>query len=60
MTGGGFGGSTVQLVHRGICDALLERFADKNNPYTKATGIVPDIFISRPSAGFSAGLETIE
>jgi galactokinase len=60
MTGGGFGGSTVQLVHRSICDALLERFADKNNPYTKATGIVPDIFISRPSAGFSAGLETIE
>jgi len=60
MTGGGFGGSTVQLVHRNLCDALLERFADKNNPYTQATGILPDIFVTRPSAGFSAGLETIE
>jgi galactokinase len=60
MTGGGFGGSTVQFVHRSLCDALLERFADKSNPYTQKTGILPEIFITRPSAGFSAGLETIE
>lgn len=60
MTGGGFGGSTIQLVHRSLCDALAERFAASSNPYTQATGIQPQLFISQPSAGFSAGFETIE
>lgn len=60
MTGGGFGGSTVQLVHRNLCDGLLERFSDTANPYTQATGILPQIFITRPCSGFAAGLETIE
>ncbi|NBW80209.1 hypothetical protein EBR21_00505 [bacterium] len=60
MTGGGFGGSTIQLVHRGICDALVERFASTANPYTQATGILPQIFVCQPSMGFSTGLETLE
>lgn len=60
MTGGGFGGSTVQLIHRNLCDAVCERFLDKNNPYTQATGIVPQLFVTQPSAGFAVGLETIE
>lgn len=54
MTGGGFGGSTVQLVHQSFCDRLLERFEDRDNPYTRATGLTPQIFITRPSSGFSA------
>ncbi|NBO37359.1 hypothetical protein EBU99_02115 [bacterium] len=60
MTGGGFGGSTVQLVHRNLCDALLEKFSQPDNPYTRATGLLPQIFVCRPSNGFAAGLETIE
>jgi galactokinase len=60
MTGGGFGGSTVQLVHRSLCDALVDRFANQANPYTEATGIIPQIFVCQPSGGFSAGFETIE
>lgn len=55
MTGGGFGGSTVQLVHNTLCDILKERFESNNNPYTKATGLTPQIIITRPSGGFSAG-----
>jgi galactokinase len=60
MTGGGFGGSTIQMVHRGICDALVERFASTSNPYTETTGILPQIFVCQPSMGFSTGLETLE
>lgn len=60
MTGGGFGGSTVQLVHRNLCDAICERFLEKSNPYTESTGIIPQLFVTQPSAGFAAGLETIE
>ncbi|MFZ9519119.1 MAG: galactokinase [Silvanigrellaceae bacterium] len=60
MTGGGFGGSTIQLVHRGICDALVERFASTSNPYTQATGILPKLYVCQPSTGFSTGLETID
>ncbi|MEY4065643.1 MAG: hypothetical protein RIR26_1851, partial [Pseudomonadota bacterium] len=60
MTGGGFGGSTVQLVHRSLCDPLLERFSKKDNPYTLSTGILPQLFVSRPSSGFSIGMETID
>lgn len=57
MTGGGFGGSTVQLVHSSLCDRLQERFASDDNPYTKATGLKPELLITRPSTGFSAGFE---
>jgi len=59
MTGGGFGGSTIQLVHKQLCDALVERFSSQSNPYTQITGIIPQIIVSPPSAGFSAGFETI-
>lgn len=55
MTGGGFGGSTVQLVHNSLCESLKERFEREDNPYTKATGLMPQIIITRPSGGFTAG-----
>jgi galactokinase len=59
MTGGGFGGSTVQLIHRSLTEHVLERFSNKDNPYTRATGLLPQLFVSRPSSGFSIGMETI-
>lgn len=59
MTGGGFGGSTIQLVHKAICDRLVEQFSSSDNPYTRATGIVPEIVIAQPSSGFSVGFEAV-
>ena len=48
MTGGGFGGSTVTLCESGKAVAIAETLAAE---YHKATGIIPEIFASRPSQG---------
>ena len=48
MTGGGFGGSTVNLVRRGN----LEEFKEKVNfDYQQLTGIEPTILVSEASDG---------
>lgn len=48
MTGGGFGGSTVTLCDSSCAEAIAARlYAD----YLTTTGIRPEIFASRPSAG---------
>jgi len=48
MTGGGFGGSTINLVE--VADA--ESFADQISVrYQKATGIDPDVYICSPADG---------
>jgi galactokinase len=39
MMGGGFGGSTIQLVHKKIVDDFLSYFANPTNAYTAHTGI---------------------
>ena len=50
MTGGGFGGSTVNLVRRD----QLESFNDRiNKEYKQATGIDPTILTSDASEGAS-------
>jgi galactokinase len=48
MTGGGFGGSTVNLVRR---DALEEFREAIEREYNKATNKHPTIYISEPGAG---------
>jgi len=48
MTGGGFGGSTVTLCKRECTDAIMTTM---RRSYQQATGIVPEIFCSRPSRG---------
>lgn len=48
MTGGGFGGSTVTLCESGKALEIAATLAEK---YKEATGITPQIFASRPSAG---------
>jgi galactokinase len=48
MTGGGFGGSTVNLVRR---DALEEFREAIETEYNKATNKHPTIYISEPGAG---------
>jgi galactokinase len=48
MTGGGFGGSTVTLCESRKASEIAATLASE---YEKATGIVPQIFASRPSQG---------
>jgi galactokinase len=50
MTGGGFGGCTVNLVRR---DALAEFSETITREYTNATGLTPNIYVS--AAGEGAG-----
>jgi galactokinase len=48
MTGGGFGGCTVNLVRR----RALEKFREKiTGGYNKVTGLIPTIYISEPVDG---------
>ena len=48
MTGGGFGGSTVTLCESSRAAEIAARL---HAGYLAATGITPEIFVSRPSAG---------
>ena len=48
MTGGGFGGSTVNLVEKRVVADFLERVA---NAYEKATGLSPQIIVSAAAEG---------
>ena len=48
MTGGGFGGCTVNLVHAGKLDQFCETVA---SGYKGKTGQQPEIFVTRPVGG---------
>jgi galactokinase len=48
MTGGGFGGCTVNLVEAPAVDRFMETVGAA---YQKATGLTPQIFCCAPSAG---------
>jgi galactokinase len=48
MTGGGFGGCTINLVDRKSTDEFRRSVAEE---YHSATGLQPDIYICRASAG---------
>jgi galactokinase len=48
MTGGGFGGCTVNMVRS---DAVLRFQAAISDAYQKRFGLTPDIYPCRPSAG---------
>jgi galactokinase len=52
MTGGGFGGCTVNLVTTESSEKFVERIAER---YRSATGIHPDIYVCSASNGASAG-----
>src|SRR5215469_5657090 len=53
MTGGGFGGCTVNLVDQSNVNELAKKVAER---YQRATGVSPDIFICSPAHG--AALES--
>ena len=48
MTGGGFGGCTVNLVRPGRVPAFRQEIARR---YHKATGLTPDIYVTEPMEG---------
>jgi galactokinase len=48
MTGGGFGGCTVSLVHN---DRAADVATHLHHEYRRRTGIEPELFVSRPAQG---------
>ena len=48
MTGGGFGGCTINLVRTESALEFKEHIAQA---YSEATGIVPEVYICKPSQG---------
>ncbi len=48
MTGAGFGGCTVSLVHQAYIDDFIKNVG---NGYYKLTGIKPEIYVSLPADG---------
>ncbi len=48
MTGGGFGGCTVSLIQTSKMDSIMETIRTN---YKAATGINPDLFVTRPAQG---------
>jgi galactokinase len=51
MTGGGFGGATINLVEARHAGEFKEKMA---KAYRKETGLVPQIYICRPAEGAAA------
>jgi galactokinase len=51
MTGGGFGGSTVQYVHQKIVPSLVAAFSSPENLYSARTKKIPVILETPPSTG---------
>jgi galactokinase len=51
MTGGGFGGCTVNLLQADACDSFKEHMS---RAYREATGIVPEIYVCEPGQGAQA------
>ena len=52
MTGGGFGGSTVNLVESNAAEAFSREISAR---YRAATGIVPEVYICCAADGATAG-----
>jgi galactokinase len=50
MTGGGFGGCTINLVDSGKCDEFSAHMRDA---YKRATGIAPDVYVCNSAGGAS-------
>ena len=51
MTGGGFGGCTVNLLRADCVDAFRDKIKDA---YQQATGIQPEIYVCKPAQGAEA------
>lgn len=56
MTGGGFGGSTIQFIHHGIAHSFAQAFVSPEGAYTQETGKTPTLVFSRPSHGLRVAI----
>jgi galactokinase len=56
MTGGGFGGCTVNLVKAEKVDEFKREVGQR---FEEATGIVPEIYVSTAAEGVSEGVTTL-
>ncbi len=56
MTGGGFGGSTIQLVHKHIAQAFCEQLAALEASYYQRFGLRPELLVT----GMESGLQVLE
>ena len=55
LTGGGFGGSTIQLVHKSIAKDFAARVMSPESPYVQETGLTPQATILHFAQGLSFG-----
>ncbi len=46
MTGGGFGGSTIQLVHQAILENFGQRMIAPDSVYVRETGLIPELILA--------------
>jgi len=53
MTGGGFGGCTINLVKREAVQQVVDRVAAE---YQQKTGVHPEIYVSAAAAGVGPAL----
>ena len=53
MTGGGFGGSTIQMVHHGVLEPFIAYFSTPHNASTQHTGIEPKIIVTPLAQGLT-------
>jgi len=51
MTGGGFGGCTVNLLRADVSDSFQEQIS---RAYREATGIIPELYVCEPAQGAHA------
>ena len=56
MTGGGFGGCTVNLVESSQAESFRKTIAER---YREKTGVTPEIYICAPANGAGAELGTV-
>ena len=55
LTGGGFGGSTIQLVHKSIAKDFATRVMSPESPYVQETGLTPQATILHFAQGLYFG-----
>lgn len=55
LTGGGFGGSTIQMVHQSIVKDFAARVVAPESPYVQETGTTPQAIVTKFSQGLTFG-----
>lgn len=53
MTGGGFGGNVIQLVHRSVADDYISAWGQSSHPYCKTWGVRPTTLSTGTCKGLS-------